>query len=142
MLFDNKSNDQTELEKLKEENEKLKNELNEKERVTKINYYAEKLGVEESSKKSIEENYSFEDALKAMVDEKLEKQENFASSVEEFDQSGSTELGSVSVNEENEEEITTRAEAIKFISKRDGVGKKEASYTAIEEYPELFKKEE
>lgn len=125
-----------ELNKLKEENIKLRAEKASNDLKNLIMDYGIKLDVVDVAEKAIKEGSDFNNALKNMVDTHIINEENIKNS---FDNTASDGAG-VSPEGENEDEPKDFAEAIEIISKRDNITKKEAAVKAKKEFSNLFKK--
>ena len=139
------------LEALKAERDTLVGEVRainatkaETERVSKINAYAVKLGVDaETVEHCLKEGISFADAVVYMVDNKKETQTAQAHAVAQSAASlfnGSVETKSPSADSADVIEPTTLVEAMVMIKERDKCGTEEARRKACAEFPQLFAK--
>lgn len=133
---------ESKIEIIQEENNSLKTEKLENERIEKIRNYGKSLNAEDIAEKAISENKSVEEAVLVIADSKIETNSNFSTSVESFGESSSGELGANVETSLEDEAIDTKEKAIKHIKKRDSVTGKEAVSVAFKEFPNLFNNKE
>ena len=132
LIFKSSGSDEVGLAEAQERIKELEAQLEQTKNEQKIVEYAQKLGVD--AKEYLSKD--FNEALVAMVDNFAEKQQNIKDAFEET----SSNSAGVGNEKDAESEIKSFAEAIDYISERDGISKADASEKAQVEFKNLFNK--